>query len=107
MATEFKPNVLPDVADHPGGFLRDDLAALAMTPAELARRIGQTEAAINDILEGRAMISEQIAQDLERVLGTPAQSWLNLCTIYRLVLENGGTPASELAADLPAEQAAQ
>ena len=69
---EFKPNILPDVADHPGEFLRDDLAALAMTPAELARRIGQTEAAINDILEGRAMISEQIAQDLERVLGTPA-----------------------------------
>ena len=95
---EFKPNILPDVADHPGEFLRDDLAALAMTPAELARRTGQTEAAINDILEGRAMISEQIAQDLERVLGTPAQFWLNPCTIYRLVLENSGRPASELPA---------
>ena len=101
---EFKPNILPDVADHPGGFLRDDLAALAMTPAELARRIGQTEAAINDILEGRAMISEQIAQDLERELGTPAQSWLNLCTIYRLVLENGGRRASDAA---PIESASQ
>ena len=101
---EFKPNILPDVADHPGEFLRDDLAALAMTPAELARRIGQTEAAINDILEGRAMISEQIAQDLERELGTPAQSWLNLCTIYRLVLENGGTRASDAA---PIESASQ
>ncbi len=104
MATEFKPNILPDVADHPGEFLRDDLAALAMTPAELARRIGQTEAAINDILEGRAMISEQIAQDLERELGTPAQSWLNLCTIYRLVLENGGRRASDAA---PIESASQ
>lgn len=101
---EFKPNILPDVADHPGEFLRDDLAALAMTPAELARRIGQTEAAINDILAGRAMISEQIAQDLERELGTPAQSWLNLCTIYRLVLENGGRRASDAA---PIESASQ
>ena len=104
MATEFKPNVLPDVADHPGEFLRDDLAALAMTPAELARRIGQPETAINDILEGRAMISEQIAQDLERELGTPAQSWLNLCTMYHLVLENGGKPPSDLTA---AERAPQ
>ena len=102
--TEFKPNILPDVADHPGGFLREELAALAITPAELARRIGQTETAINDILEGRAMISEQVAQDLERELGTPAQSWLNLCTIYRLVLENGGKPASDAA---PIESASQ
>ena len=30
--------------------------------------------------------------------GTPASSWLNLCTRYRRTLENGGKRASELAA---------
>ena len=35
--------------------------------------------------------------------GTPASSWLNLCTRYHRILENGGKRASELPA---AERAA-
>ena len=104
---EFKPNVLPDVADHPGGFLREELEARGISPSELAAMMQRPADDVYAVVNEQAMISEDFAQDLERVLDTSAQGWLNLCTIYRLVLENGGRPASELAADLPAEQAAQ
>ena len=104
---EFKPNVLPDVADHPGGFLREELEARGISPDKLAAMMQRPADDVYAVVNEQAMISEDFARDLERVLDTSAQSWLNLCTIYRLVLENGGRPASELAADLPAEQAAQ
>ena len=96
MATDFDPTILPDTAVHPGEFLQDDLDALGMTAAELARRTGRPLREIEDIIAGRAMISEQAAAEFERVLGTPASSWLNLGTLYDRILENGGKRASEL-----------
>ena len=104
MATDFNPNILPDIAFHPGEFLRDDLNALEMTPEELARRVGQPVEVINDILDEKAMVTEPLALELERVLGTPAQSWLNLGELHRLVLENGGRRASDAT---PLEHAPQ
>ena len=98
MATDFNPTILPDTAVHPGEFLQDDLDALGMTVAELARRTGCPLREIEDIVAGQAMNSEQTAVEFERVLGTPASSWLNLCTLYDRILENGGKPASELPA---------
>ena len=98
MATNFDPAILPDTAVHPGEFLQDDLNALGMTTAELARRTGCPLREIEDIIAGRAMISEQAAAEFERVLGTPASSWLNLCMLYERILENGGKRASELPA---------
>lgn len=98
MATDFDPAILPDTAVHPGEFLQDDLNALGMTAAKLARRAGRPLREIEDIIAGRAMISEQAAAEFERVLGTPASSWLNLCRLYNRILENGGRRASELPA---------
>ena len=98
MATDFNPTILPNTAVHPGEFLQDDLDALGMTAAELARRTGRPLQEIEDIIAGQAMISEQTAAEFERVLGAPASSWLNLCTLYDRILENGGKPASKLPA---------
>ena len=96
MATDFNPTILPNTAVHPGEFLQDDLDALGMTAAELARQTGRPLQEIEDIIAGQAMISEQAAIEFERVLGTPASSWLNLCTLYDRILANGGKPASQL-----------
>ena len=98
MATDFNPTILPNTAVHPGEFLQDDLDALGMTAAELARQTGRPLREIEDIIAGQAMISEQAAIEFERVLGTPASSWLNLCTLYDRILANGGKPASQLPA---------
>ena len=104
---EFKPNILPDVADHPGGFLREELEARGISPSELAAMMQRPAEDVYAVVNEQAMISEDFARDLERALNVSAQTWLNMVTMYRLVLENGGRPASDLAADLPAEQAAQ
>ena len=98
MATDFNPTILPNTAVHPGEFLQDDLDALGMTAAELARQTGRPLQEIEDIIAGQAMISGQTAIEFERVLGAPASSWLNLCTLYDRILENGGKPASKLPA---------
>ena len=95
---EFKPNVLPDVADHPGGFLREELEARGISPSELAAMMQRPADDVYAVVNEQAMISEDFARDLERVLNVSAQTWLNMVTIYRLVLENGGRPASELPA---------
>ena len=95
---EFKPNVLPDVADHPGGFLREELEARGISPSELAAMMQRPADDVYAVVNEQAMISEDFARDLERVLNVSAQTWLNMVTMYRLVLENGGRPASELPA---------
>ena len=101
---EFKPSVLPDVADHPGGFLRDELDARGIAPSELAEMMGRPAEDVYAVVNEQTMITDDFAHDLERVLDTSAQGWLNLVTMYRLVLENGGKPASDLTA---AERAPQ
>ena len=102
--TEFKPNILPDVADHPGGFLRDELDARGIAPSELAEMMGRPAEDVYAVVNEQIIVTDDFAHDLEHVLDTPAQGWLNLVTMYRLVLENGGKPASDLPA---AERAAQ
>ena len=104
---EFKPNILPDTAFHPGDFLREELEARGISPSELAAMMQRPAEDVYTVVNEQAMISEDFARDLERALNVSARTWLNMVTMYRLVLENGGRPASELAAESPAEQAAQ
>lgn len=104
---EFKPSILPDTAFHPGGFLSEELEARGISPNELAAMMQRPVEDVYAVVNEQAMITEDFAQDLERVLNVSAQSWLNMVTMYHLVLENGGARASELAADLSAEHAAQ
>ena len=93
---EFEPDILPDVADHPGSFLLEEIEARGISPDELAAMMGRPAGDVHEVVNEQAMISEGFARDLERVLGTSAQGWLNLCTLYDRILENGGKRASEL-----------
>ena len=101
---EFKPTILPDTAWHPGDFLREELDARGISPSELAAMMGRPAEDVFAVVNEEAMITEDFAQGLERALNVSAQSWLNMVTMYHLVLENGGKPASDLTA---AERAAQ
>lgn len=70
----------------PGTYLRDELAARHMSQTELARRMGRPIQAINAVVNGKKALTEVTALELERVLGTPAQVWVNLEAQYRLAL---------------------
>lgn len=82
MAT--KTPAQPDVAIHPGEILADELAARRMTQGALARLMGRPLQAVNEIINGKKAITAETALQLERVLQTPAQVWMNLQAQYEL-----------------------
>jgi addiction module HigA family antidote len=71
---------------HPGRFLADELEALDMTPAQLARTLHVPPNRIYQILSGRRAISADTALRLSQWLGTSAELWLNLQKLYELRL---------------------
>lgn len=69
---------------HPGETLREDLAALGMSAAELARRIEVPVNRVTQILNGRRSITGDTALRLGRFFGTSGEFWLNLQKLYEL-----------------------
>ena len=69
---------------HPGETLREDLAALGMSAAELARRIEVPVNRVTQILKGRRSITGDTALRLGRFFGTSGEFWLNLQKLYEL-----------------------
>ncbi|MBM3544503.1 MAG: HigA family addiction module antidote protein [Alphaproteobacteria bacterium] len=70
---------------HPGEFLREDvLPALGIPKTEIAKRLGISRAMLYTILDERAPISPAMALRLGKLLGTTAESWLNMQRDYDL-----------------------
>ncbi len=69
---------------HPGETLREDLDALGMSAAGLARRIGVPADRIARILDCRHAITDDTAQRLGRHFGTSGAFWLNLQGLYEV-----------------------
>jgi len=79
-------------AIHPGEHLAEELEALDMSAAELARKINVPTNRITQILNGTRAITGDTALRLAHFFGTSAQFWLNLQSLYdlRLAQEKGG-----------------
>jgi len=71
-------------AIHPGEHLAEELEALDMSTAELARRIDVPTNRITQILNGTRAITGDTALRLAHFFGTSAQFWLNLQSLYDL-----------------------
>jgi addiction module HigA family antidote len=71
---------------HPGEVLADDLQALNMSAAALARQLKVPTNRITEILNGERAITGDTALRLAHFFGTSAQFWLNLQTLYELRL---------------------
>ena len=71
-------------AIHPGETLQEDLEALGMSAAELARRIEVPVNRITEILNGRRSVTGDTALRLGRFFGTSGEFWLNLQKLYEL-----------------------
>ena len=69
---------------HPGETLRDDLEALGMSAAELARQIHVPANRITETLNGRRAITGDMALRLGRIFETSGEFWLNLQMLYEL-----------------------
>ncbi|MGH6735788.1 MAG: HigA family addiction module antitoxin [Methyloceanibacter sp.] len=70
---------------HPGELLREDvLPALDIPKTEIAKRLGISRAMLYAILDERAPVSPAMALRLGKLLGTTAESWLNMQRDYDL-----------------------
>ena len=71
---------------HPGEVLAEDLKALDMSAAALARQIKVPTNRITEILNGERAITGDTALRLAHFFGTNAQFWLNLQSLFELRL---------------------
>ena len=79
-------------AIHPGEHLAEELKALDMSAAELARKIDVPTNRVTQILHGTRAVTGDTALRLAHFFGTSAQFWLNLQSLYdlRLAQEKSG-----------------
>lgn len=71
---------------HPGEHLAEQLEALNLTAATLARQVAVPANRITEILHGDRGITGDTALRLGHFFGTSAEFWLNLQKIYELRL---------------------
>ena len=77
---------MPVAAIHPGEHLAEELEALGMSAAELARRLDVPTNRITQILNGTRAITGDTALRLAHFFGMTAEFWLNLQSLYELRL---------------------
>ena len=78
-----KRNFQPDWVSPPGDTISDLMEERDWNQVELAQRLGYTTKHLNQLIKGKASLSEDAALRLERVLGSTARFWLNREAIYR------------------------
>ena len=85
-------------AIHPGEHLAEELDALDMSAAELARRLKVPTNRVTAIMNGQRAISGDTALRLGHFFGTTPQFWLNLQSLYeiRLAEEKSGKAIKKL-----------
>jgi antitoxin HigA-1 len=69
---------------HPGRSLRDDLEALGLSVADVARGLGVTRQQLYKIINSQSAISSEMAIRLEKGIGTSAETWLRMQAAYDL-----------------------
>lgn len=73
-------------AIHPGEHLAEELKALDMSAAALARRLQVPANRITEILNAQRSITGDTALRLAHFFGTSGEFWLNLQKLYELRL---------------------
>lgn len=73
----------PDYVSPPGETLRDQLAEMNLSQAELAARAGLSAKHVNQIIKGTAPITLETAIVLERITSIPASVWNRREADYR------------------------
>ena len=73
-------------AIHPGEHLAEELEALDMSAAELARQLKVPTNRVTEILNAQRAVSGDTALRLAHFFGTTPQFWLNLQNLYELRL---------------------
>lgn len=74
----------------PGEILKEEfLIPLGISQYKLAKAMGKPQSAISDIVNGRRMITPEMAILLGRTLGTTPDFWLKLDATYQIKTFDG------------------
>jgi antitoxin HigA-1 len=70
---------------HPGRIVRQDcIEPLGLTITEAAKALGVTRQALNNVVNGKAGISPEMAVRLSKAFGGSAEMWVRLQSNYDL-----------------------
>jgi addiction module HigA family antidote len=83
MASKLQNEYYPDSVTSPGETLLEVLETIGMSQVELARRIGCPIKLVDEIIQAKAAITPETAQQLEQALHIPVSFWLNRERRYR------------------------
>jgi len=75
MGKQIQNEYVPESVTPPGATIQDILDEQGMTQVELAERMGRAKEFINRLIHGKDTLSQDVALELERVLGVPARFW--------------------------------
>ena len=67
----------------PGDSIEEVIEEIGMSQAELAERIGRSIPKVNELIQGKAPVTKEIAFKLEYVLDIDASFWINLERAYQ------------------------
>jgi antitoxin HigA-1 len=89
---------MPASAIHPGELLADELKALGMSAAGLARELDVPTNRVTGILNRQRAVTGDTALRLGHFFGTSAEYWLNLQSLYdlRLARQKAGKSIEDL-----------
>jgi addiction module HigA family antidote len=92
---------------HPGTSVRDDcLKPLDLTVTKGAEVLGVTRQALNNLVNGKAGISPEMAIRLDKAFGGTAEGWLALQTAFDLALARKKARATGVKRYVPADRKA-
>ena len=83
MAKTMTNQYAPDTVSAPGETLAEVIEERGMTQTELAHRLGMAHKTVNEIIQGKAPLTQGTALALERVLGISAGFWNRMEANYR------------------------
>lgn len=81
-------DLTPVHATHPGELIKDELKERSMTQKMLAEQTGIKPSVLSETVNGKRAVSLNMAIALEKVLGIPADVWMNLQTQFDLDTAN-------------------
>jgi len=72
---------------HPGRIVRHDcLEPLGLTVTEAAKVLGVTRQALNNVVNGKAGVSPEMAIRLSKAFGSTPETWVRMQVAYDLAL---------------------
>ncbi len=81
MATKSN-RLVPARLIHPGEILREELQERGIKQKDFASQIGIQATHLNEFIKGKRNLNEELAMKLEKHLGIPYQTWMNLHNGY-------------------------